>query len=135
MYYTLWRNGDELPEPYTFNTTSLDDIRNFLAWEIVNSITSADENLKGSTISSYNLNEIDWDNYESSMGEVTDSIKEAHSNCTEDKIANYKTFDTGYYNNPEAENQQFYNKRVSDQFTLVISKGSFDTENCYGEFL
>lgn len=35
MYYNLWRNGEELPNPYTFNTNSLDDIRNFLAWEIV----------------------------------------------------------------------------------------------------
>lgn len=35
MYYNLWRNGEELPNPCTFNTNSLDDIRNFLAWEIV----------------------------------------------------------------------------------------------------
>ena len=26
MYYNLWCNGEELPNPYIFNTNSLDDI-------------------------------------------------------------------------------------------------------------
>ena len=55
MYYNLWRNGEELPNPYTFNTNSLDDIRNFLAWDIVDNFTSGDECLKGTSISNYNL--------------------------------------------------------------------------------
>jgi hypothetical protein len=135
MYHSLWRNGDEFPEPYTFNTTSLDDIRNFLAWEIVDSITSGDENLKVSNSLSYNLNEIDWDQYDSSLIEVADSIKEVHSTFIDDKLANYKTFDTSFYSNPELKNQQFYNVRVSDQFTLVLSEHSFDPENCYRENL
>jgi hypothetical protein len=124
MYYTLWRRGSDFPEPYTFNTTSLDDIRNYLAWEIVDSNTSGNEDLKGSNISSYNLNEIDWDQYDSTVEDITNLIVSAQSKCTDESISNYKTF-------PDSE----ININVSDQFTLVISEGPFNPENCYGKDL
>lgn len=135
MYYTLWRRGSDFPEPYTFNTTSSDDIRNYLAWEIVDSITSGDENLEGSNISSYNLNEIEWDQYDSTVEDITNLIVSAQSKCTDENISNYKTFKTSFYSNPDSENQLFFNIDVSDQFTLVISEGPFNPENCYGEAL
>jgi hypothetical protein len=133
MYYTLWRNGDDFPEPYTFNTNSIDDIRNYLSWEIVDSMTSGEENLKGDNISNYNLEDIEWEKYESSLVEVSNLIHEVLSKCTYDLISNYRNFDTGYYTNPEINSQIFYNIRVSDKFTLVISEDSFDATNCYGE--
>jgi hypothetical protein len=135
MYYNLWRNGEELPNPYTFNTNSLDDIRNFLAWEIVDNFTSGDECLKGTNISSYNLVDIDWDQYDSSTDEIKNLIKSAQSKCNDEIISNYKTFDTGFYNNPDAQDQLFFNINVSKQFTLVISENPIDAEGCYGEYL
>ena len=135
MYYNLWRNGEELPNPYTFNTNSLDDIRNFLAWEIVDNFTSGDESLKGTSISSYNLVDIDWNQYDSSIDEIKILIVSAQSKCTDEIISNYKTFDTGFYSNPDAENQLFFNINISGQFTLVISEVQIDAESCYGEYL
>ena len=135
MYYNLWRNGEELPNPYTFNTNSLDDIRNFLAWEIVDNFTSGDESLKGTSISSYNLVDIDWDQYDSSIDEIKILIVSAQSKCTDEIISNYKTFDTGFYSNPDAENQLFFNINISGQFILVISEVQIDAESCYGEYL
>ena len=135
MYYNLWRNGEELPNPYTFNTNSLDDIRNFLAWEIVDNFTSGDECLKGTSISSYNLVDIDWNQYDSSIDEIKILIVSAQSKCTDEIISNYKTFDTGFYSNPDAENHLFFNINISGQFTLVISEVQIDAESCYGEYL
>ena len=135
MYYNLWRNGEELPNPYTFNTNSLDDIRNFLAWEIVDNFTSGDESLKGTSISSYNLVDIDWNQYDSSIDEIKILIVSAQSKCTDEIISNYKTFDTGFYSNPDAENQLFFNINISGQFILVISEVQIDAESCYGEYL
>lgn len=135
MYYNLWRNGEELPNPYTFNTNSLDDIRNFLAWEIVDNFTSGDECLKGASILSYNLVDIDWDQYDSSIEDITNLMVSAQSKCTDEIISNYKTFDTGFYSNPDAQNQLFFNINISGQFTLVISEVQIDAESCYGEYL
>jgi len=112
MYYNLWRNGEELPNPCTFNTNSLDDIRNFLAWEIVDNFTSGDECLKGTSISSYNLVDIDWDQYDSSIDEIKILIVSTQSKCTDEIISNYKNFNTGFYSNPNAQNQLFFNINI-----------------------
>lgn len=134
MYYTLWRNGEDVPNPYTFNTTSLDDVRNFLAWEIVDNITSGEERLRGSSISSYDLSNIDWDQYDTSLDEIMQSIEAAYSKCSDDIIENYKTFDTNYYDKSKNTSQLFYNIDVSDHYTLVISESAFDEEDCFGEY-
>lgn len=88
MYYTLWRNDEDIPNPYTFNTNSLDDIRNFLAWDIVDSITFGKERLKGSSLSTYNLSAIDWNQYGTTLDEVIKTIKTAYSKCTDEVIKN-----------------------------------------------
>jgi hypothetical protein len=43
IYFTLWRSGEDLSEPYTFNTDSLEDIKDYLDWEIVDSLTAGNE--------------------------------------------------------------------------------------------
>ena len=135
MYYSLWRNDEDIPNPYTFNTNSLDDIRNYLAWDIVDSFTFGKERLKGSSLSTYNLSAIDWNQYGTKLDEVIKTIKTAYSKCTDEVIKKYKSFDTNYYNKSIHTGQLFYNIDITDQYTLVISESSFDAEECFSEYL
>jgi len=134
IYFTLWRSGEELPEPYTFNTNLLDDIKNYLAWEIVDSLTAGNECLI-SQDNYANLNEIDWSEYDTTYEAVFNSINKVISFNSNDIINNYRTFDTFYFNNPENPSYKYYNIKFSEIFVLVISDIPFDKELCYGEFL
>jgi hypothetical protein len=136
MFYTLYRSGESLPEPFTFNTESLENIRNFLVWELVDSVSGGDESLKGYSISTYNIDQIQWDTYDTDIDEIKKSIDEIYSNCSDEKISKFKEFRTSdYYSNPNDPSQICYTVDANYWYVLVISEKPFDAKICYEEFL
>lgn len=136
MHFSLWRSGENLPEPFTFNTVAIENIRNFLVWELVDSASSGDESLKGYSISTYNIDQIRWDTYDVEVDEIKKSIDEIYSNCSDEKISNFKEFRTSdYYSNPKDPSQICYAVDANYWYVLIISEKPFDTEVCYGKFL
>lgn len=136
MFYTLYRSGEGLPEPYTFNSDSLQNIRNFLVWEVVDENSGGEETLKGYSISTYNIDQIRWDVYDVEVDEIKKSIDEIYSNCSDEKISKFKELSTSnYYLNPNDPSQICYELDASYWYVLIISEKPFDAKVCYGEFL
>lgn len=136
MFYTLYRSGESLPEPFTFNTDSLENIRNFLVWELVDSASGGDESLKGYSISTYNIDQIQWDTYDTDIDEIKKSIDEIYSNCSDERISKFKELNTSsYYVDPHDPNQKCYEVDANYWYILIISEKPFDSKICFGKFL
>jgi len=149
MYYYLWKSGDDLPVAYVFNASSLIDIRNFLVWELVDSLTAGEEDLQGSNISNYNIDQIDWGEYDTSIEAVQKTISEIYAICSDENMNNYKLFNK-YSDEDEMMNSGQvaywtpvdYKHFTVDQesefnfgYALSVSEEIFDAEKHYRKFL
>lgn len=90
LYFSLWFDEDEDPDPLTFNTNSLADIRNFLVWKYIDLKTKGEISISGTNYENYNFSEVDWEKYNLSLREIYTTVDRIHIKYSDAIYSDYK---------------------------------------------
>ncbi len=106
LYYSLYLFDDEDPDPYTFNTNSIEDIRNYLVWKFIDLKTGGKVSIIGNDYFNYNISEINWEQYAISVKEIYKTIDKIYLKFSDNINGGYKSLKR--YSETKLNKEKFY---------------------------